>query len=102
VKILTSSRHNVEILIPYILLKGTYLLNVHIMNTNNFYRGWIMRKGIRKEDITCEIENPYMLCNNSNFSKMVAELFCKDLSNEDWEILISMMLELEKEEINPH
>jgi hypothetical protein len=55
-----------------------------------------LRRGIRKEDITCEIENPHMLCNNSNFSKAVVELFCKDLSREDIEILISMLKEREQ------
>lgn len=68
------------------------------MNTNNLYTGDIMRKGIKKEEITCEIENPHMLCSNSNFSKAVIELFCKDLSPREREILISMILELEKEE----
>jgi hypothetical protein len=57
-------------------------------------------KRIKREDITCEIENPQLLINNSNLSKAVIELFCKELRNEQIDVLISMITNIHEEESN--
>jgi hypothetical protein len=57
-------------------------------------------KRIKREDINCGIENPQLLINNSNFSKAVVELFCKDLNNEQIDILIFMITNINEEKSN--
>ena len=55
---------------------------------------------MKKEDVICEIENPQLIINNSNFSKAVVELFCEDLNNEQIDILIFMITNINQEKSN--
>lgn len=61
-----------------------------------------MIKKIKKEDITCEIENPQLIINNSNLSKAVIELFCKDLSSDQIDVLISMITNIDEGKSNSY